>query len=346
MPRPSDPTRVGHRATIRDVANAAGVDPSLVSRVVNNDPKASASPATRARILEAVEELGYRANAAARGLASSSTQTLGLVLPDLANPMYGSVLAGVAREAEATGYGLIVASRAEGEPEESFSRLLQTGPVDGLLVASGLFGDDFLRKITHVGGGPVVLVNRRVRGVHASVTVDDAAGSALAVGHLVEHGHRDIIGLFGPDEIDTSLRRRTGYEQGMRDGGSEPRSIGLESWSMHSGYEAALEILQSGQRPTALFASTVAMGIGILRATRELGIDVPTDLSVIALHDIELADYLAPPLTVVKMPTEDMGARAVRLLVSLIGGGEPANQVVRGPMSVVERATVSVPPNR
>ena len=345
MAQPIGSGRVGHRATIRDVANAAGVDPSLVSRVVNNHPKASASPATRARILAAVEQLGYRANAAARGLASASTQTLGLVLPDLANPMYGAVISGVAREAELTGYALIVASRAEGEPEESFGRLLQTGPVDGLLVASGLLGDDFLRRVTF-GGGPVVLVNRRVQGVQASVTVDDAAGSALAVQHLVERGHRDIVGLFGPDDVDTSLRRRTGFEQGMRAAGLTPRSVGLTSWSMPAGYQAGLDLLSSGARPTAVFASTVAMGIGILRATRELGIDVPGELSVIGLHDIELADYLAPPLTLVKMPTEDMGAKAVRLLVSLISGGSPSNQVVRGPMSIVERASVAAPRSR
>jgi LacI family transcriptional regulator len=329
--------------TIRDVATAAGVDPSLVSRVVNDDPKASASAATRERILEVVERLGYRANAAARSLASARTQTLGLLLPDLGNPMYGSILTGVAREAEEKGYGVIVASRAAGESEESFSRLLQTGPVDGLLVASGLFGDEFLRRITRVGGGPIVLVNRRVRGVQSSVTVDDTAGSVLAIRHLIDHGHRDIVGLFGPDEIDTSLRRRKGYEKAMLAAGLTPRSVGIDSWTMDAGYRAGLDLLSTGPLPTALFASTVAMSVGILRAARELDIDVPGRVSVIALHDTELADYLAPPLTVVKMPTEEMGARAVRLLISLIDGGEPANQVVRGPMAVVERASVAAP---
>jgi LacI family transcriptional regulator len=343
MPRTNDQTRARRRVTIRDVAAAAGVDPSLVSRVVNDDPKASASAATRARILEVVEQLGYRANAAARSLASSSTSTIGLLLPDLANPMYGSILTGVARESEERGYGVIVASRAEGESEESFSRLLQTGPVDGLLIASGLFGDDFLRRITRFGGGPVVLVNRRVRGVGASVTVDDAAGAELAVRHLVEHGHRDIVGLFGPDDVDTSLRRRRGYEKAIAAAGLASRTVGLESWNMQAGHRAALELFDSADRPTAVFASTIAMGIGVLRAARERDIAVPDDVSVIAFHDIELADYLAPPLSVVKMPTEEMGARAVRLLISLIEGGEPGNQVVRGPMSVIARASVARP---
>jgi LacI family transcriptional regulator len=331
------------RVTLRDVATAAGVDPSLVSRVVNNDPKAAASVETRQRILQLVEELGYRANVAARGLASSRTRTLGLLLPDLSNPMYESILTGVAKEATIQGYGVIVGTRADDESEESFSRLLQTGPVDGLLVASGLLSDEYLRRITR-GGGPVVLVNRRVQGVRSSVTVDDAAGAALAIDHLVGLGHREIAAIFGPDEVDTSLRRRNGYETAMHGAGLESRALRLRSWRMADGYQASLELLRHASRPTAVFASTIAMGIGTLRAARELDLDVPRQLSVVALHDVEIAEYLAPSLTVVRMPTVAMGRKAVKLLVSIIDGGKSANTVVKGPIEVIHRESTAEPP--
>lgn len=134
------------RATIRDVARIAKVDPSLVSRIVNKDPKASASPATRKRVLDAVEELGYRANSAARMLKTAQTQMIGLMLPDMANPMYAAIILGVEQRCKELGYGILLGDHAEGNSEKIFTDLLERGQVDGLLIASGILSDTFLKK--------------------------------------------------------------------------------------------------------------------------------------------------------------------------------------------------------
>ena len=329
------------RPTIKDVARIVGVDQSLVSRVVNNDPKASASPATRQRILEVVEQLGYSASVMARGLRTARTDTIGLLLPDLTNPMYASIVRGAETQALARDFGIVIGTHVEGERQEPLTRLLQQRRVDGLLVASGVLRDDFMRKVATTGAGPVVLVNRRVRGVTASVVVDDAAGARTAADHLTSLGHRKIAGLFGPSAIDTTLRRRKGFEQGCSAAGINPTVVELSSWGSEHGYHGAQELLRKSTRPTAIFASTLAVGIGVLRAAREMAIDVPHKLSVVALHDAEIADYLAPPLTTVVMPSEKMGAYAVDLLVSMIGGGAPRQVFIKDTPTLVVRSSTA-----
>jgi LacI family transcriptional regulator len=319
----------GKRPTLRDVAELVGVDPSLVSRVVNNDPKSSASEATRKRILDAVDLLGYQASVMARGFRMTRTWTLGLLLPDLFNPMYASIVGGVEQQAQSQGYGVVVGVHDENEGK-NFTELLRQGRVDGLLIASGVLKDDELRRVIASGVGPVVLVNRRVRGIRASVVVDDESGAKLAVDHLRDLGHRNIGGMFGPTGVDTSVRRKKGFIAGCRDMAPASRpTLDMPSWNYVAGYEGALELLNRKKRPSGIFASTLAMGIGTLRAARELNIQIPHDLSVIALHDSEIANYLDPPLTTVAMPAEEMGREAVEMLVSLIDGG-PSREVIVG----------------
>ena len=209
------------RVTIRDVAALADVDVSLVSRVLNDHPKASAAAATRTRILEAARSLGYQPNVVARGLRMARTWTLGLMLPNLTNPMYAEIIRAAEERARERGFGLVFGTHVDGEGEATFARLLQQGRVDGLLTASGVHGDAFLRRVAHGGFGPVVMLNRRVRGVQPTVTVDDAAGAALAVRHFAELGHRVVAGIFGPATIETSRRRRSGFLGAARRAGIE-----------------------------------------------------------------------------------------------------------------------------
>lgn len=330
--------RAGKRSTLRDVAQLAGVDASLVSRVVNQHPKASATPQTRARILAAVETLGYRPNVAARGLRLARTFMIGLLLADLSNPMYSAIISGAEEQAHEMGFGLLTGTHHEGESESTFARLLQQGRVDGLLVASGLKRDAFIRQVA--ANGPVALVNRRVRGVGASVVVDDAAGARLAIDHLVGLGHTNICGLFGPGYIDTSQRRQAGFASACQELGVTGAAVTCPSWNAAAGYQAARELIGTQDRFTAVFASTFLMGIGVLRAARELRVPVPKRLSVIALHDSELADYLAPPLTTVAMPSREMGRLGVSLLVGMLDGRPPRHVVVPDdPLLVVRGST-------
>jgi LacI family transcriptional regulator len=322
------------------VAKLARVDPSLVSRVVNNDPKASAGKETRQRIMDAVEELGYSASHLARGLRTSKTSTVGLLLPDISNPMYASIVTGVESRARELGYGLALGIHVEGAQEDTFVQMLRQARVDGLLVASGALTDDFLRQVASQPNGPVVLVNRRVKGVRSSVVVDDAAGALLAVTHLTELGHSRVGGLFGPSSIDTSVRRKKGFMAGCREAGIDPLSVEMPNWRAEDGYQGALSMLTSRHRPTAIFASTLTMGMGVLRAAHELDISAPDELSVIALHDSYIADYLLPTLTTVELPTAAMGSAAVDQLLSLLDGGAHKQLVIpQKPALVLRQST-------
>jgi LacI family transcriptional regulator len=328
------------------VAALAGVDASLVSRVLNDHPKASAAAATRARIHEAARTLGYQPNVVARGLRMARTWTLGLLLPNLANPMYADIARAAERRAVERGFGLIFGTHEEGKEEATFARLLQQGRVDGLLAASGTLGDGLLRRLADTGQGPVVMLNRRVRGVRPSVTVDDAAGAALAVTHLAGLGHRYVAGIFGPGAIDTLRRRRSGFLAGAEAQGIEATLVEASGLDAAAGRAAAAEVFRAKPKATAIFASTFAIGVGTLRAAREHGIRVPEDVSLIALHDSELADYLSPPMTTVGLPVAEMAHRAVDLLIDLIDGAKPYSVVVDTAPVLKARGSTAPPPGR
>ena len=316
------------RATIRDVARLAKVDPSLVSRIVNNDPKGSASVATRKRVLEVVEELGYRANSAARMLKTARTQMIGLLLPDFANPMYTAIISGVEKRCSEIGYGVLLGDHAEGNSEKTFTNLLESGQVDGLLIASGTLSDSFLKNEVLNHHDSVVMINRKVRGAAASVTVKDELGAELAVQHLSQYGTKTIVGIFGPQNIDTAQRRKKGFESAATKLGLKHQSIEVTSWGMEGGRKIGVELLKNKVLPDAVFASTLMMGIGFLRAAHELSISIPNDVRVVALHDSSIADYLTPSLTTVNLPSIEMGIQAVDLLVRIMNGGSPTNLVI------------------
>jgi LacI family transcriptional regulator len=217
---------------------------------------------------------------------------------------------------------------------------LQQGRVDGLIVASGLLRDAFIRRIASGQDGPVVLVNRRVNRVKASVVVDDAAGAALATRHLIDNGHVNLAGLFGPPAIDTSRRRRNGYSRALRSVGLETVAVDMPGWDFRNGYDGIHQILEAYPDTTAVFVSTMVMAVGAIRGLRELGLVVPDDVSLVALHDSELASYLNPPLTTVSLPVRQMGIEAVDLLANLIDGGSPSSVVVDGEPLLIERLSV------
>ena len=316
---------------------------SLVSRVLNNHPKASASPATRDRILDAARTLGYQPNVVARGLRMARTWTLGLLLPNLSNPLYADIAGATERRAEERGYGLIFGIHVEGEEEAIFARLLSQSRVDGLLVASGVLGDAFLRRFADAGHGPLVMVNRRVRGVRPAVIVDDAAGAALAVEHLSDLGHIKVAGIFGNAAIDTTRRRRAGFIDAAARAGMHTVLVDAGGLDRAAGRVAAAEIFARHGGVTAIFASTFAIGMGVLLAAREAGVAVPADLSVIALHDSDLADYFSPPLSTVRLPVDEMAHRAVDLLLDLIDGAPPRSLVTQTPPSLTLRESTAPP---
>lgn len=333
------------RVTLKEVAAFVGVDPSAVSRAVNNDPGLSVSSETRERILAAVEKLGYRPNVGARGLRMSRSWTVGFILPSLSNPMYESITRGVESAAERHGYNVVIGSQIEGRSTVAFTRLLQEGRVDGLLVASGSLEDQFIRKIAEDGPGPVITVNRRVQGVLSSVVVDDERASATAAKFLEGLGHKRIGGIFGPARIDTAIRRRRGFVTAANKARLRVTCADWDSWSAQDGYLGTLQILESAPDVTAIYASTLLMGIGALRAAAEVGRNVPTDLSVLCLHDSHIAEFLNPPLTAIRLPTERLGAAAVEMLIERLNGESPRAVVIGGAGEIIQRGSTGRPGN-
>ena len=323
---------------LRDVAAAAGVDASVVSRVLSGDSRLSIRPETRQRVLEAAARLDYRPNTAARTLKTARTMAIGMIVPDLANVSYATIAQGAEEAAGAAGYTLLVAhgSAAERLPDLH-------GRIDGLLI--GMATSETPRHGEFGGGVPALLVNRREPCGIASVTVDDEAGGALATRHLISLGHRLIAHVAGPQNADTARRRLRGYASALEAAGIEldPERIAETSFDEAGWHVAADRLLQLEPRPTALFVANVHAAIGALAAARRLGLRIPEDVSLVSFHDAPFAAYLDPPLTTVRMPLEEMGRRAVDSLLALLSGRPVGDVMVGTPPELVVRASAARP---
>jgi len=327
---------------LSDVARAAGVGTSIASRVLNGDPTVSVRPETSARIIAAARELNYRPNAFARGLKLARTMTLGMVV-NLAYSENLEMIASVERRAAMAGYVTVLADASEFvERGEAYRRLLLEGRVDGLLIATGLGSNAFVRELCQQAL-PVVLLNRHLRSAAPSVTVDDAQGMQEAVQHLIALGHRRIGHLGGPGN-DVSQRRQEGYETGMRAASleflSEP--VALAPPAEEGGYIAMQRLLTADAIPTAVTVWTVTAAVGALAAARHAGLEVPGDVSIVALHESPVAAYLEPALTCVQMPLREMAEKGVDTLLALVGGQRTRSSMIRAPAPrLIERASTA-----
>jgi LacI family transcriptional regulator len=336
----------GGRVTISDVAALAGVDKAIVSRVVNQKA-VSIRPETKERVLQAIQDLGYRGNMAARSLRTASTGAIGLFIPDFANPVYAEIITGAEAAALARGYVLMVgSSMAAGHRTRDYLETLGEGRVDGMLLAGGPISLAEQQTLA-AQGLPWLLVNRRGRSTNRHVVLDDDRAAQVAVGHLLELGHRRIAHVAGPVGADTARRRRDGYRKALRAAGVEPDPVLIEpaDYTPAGGAEATTALFATGRRPTAIFVANVASAIGVLTAVRQLGLSVPDDVSVVAVHDLPLADHLVPALTTVRMPLRRLGARAVELLLGT-DPREPVAEVVREPIELVIRSSTARPVRR
>jgi LacI family transcriptional regulator len=333
------------RANLKDVARVAGVDVSTASRVLNGSVTQRVSVETRARILEAANSLEYRPNALARGLRTSRVFALGIVVPQLDNPVFSSAIRGAELAASALGYSLIISHRdpsraAEGE----YSRLTAAHRVDGLLVAS-LDEDRGLIEALDEAGVPFVLMNRRI-GDAPAVALDSHEAARVGVDHLLELGHRRIAHLAGRLEGFNGQARLAGYQAALQSRGlaADPELVEPAGYTVEGGKRAVEALLaRLHPRPTAILAATVVSAAGALSALHEAGLGIPSDISIVAIHDAPIAAMVYPALTTVQTPTEGMGARAVELLVRLIGGEQCASPPLLPPSGLILRRSTAAP---
>lgn len=304
-------------ATLKQVAQLAGVDSSTVSRVINNDSSLSIKLETRERILNAIKELNYTPNLAARNLKNRETKILGLAITDFFNPVMASIIHGAELRAKREGYNLLVYS-AEQDQSKIINSLVDR-QIDGLLISSPEFGDEDILKLNDKDL-PIISVNRKVLGMENYVTVNDMQGSKLGVKHLIEFGHKKIAHISGPLYTTTGVERLMGYRKAINEENIKFTSefVQESEYSIEGGYIAMKNLLSLSNRPTAVFASSILIALGAMKAIHEEGLSIPNDISLVGFHDVYFADAIFPGLTTVKMPLEEMGDIAIGKLIDII----------------------------
>jgi len=327
---------------MKDVAELARVSVSTVSHVMNGTRRVSEE--TRGDVLAAVEELSYKPNLLAKGLKTRRTYTIGLLIPDIQNSFFTSVVRGVEDVALSCGYHLFLCNTDEdpGREEEYITELAKKR-VDGLMVAPSA------RRGSHFGrlrdeGVPFVFLDRDVEGVDADVvSVDNRTGMRLIAEHLVGLGHQRIGMISGPLDKASGYERHLGLRDALADLGVELEDslVRFGDFRTSGGREGAGELLDLPSPPTALVTANNQMTLGALLTVNEMGLDVPGDLSVVGFDDPEWAPLTGPPLTTLAQPIYEMGVRAARMLLEGIEDGpdEESRRVLLEPWLVVREST-------
>lgn len=332
------------RATIDDVARLAKVHKATVSRALNPHTEHQIAKTTAQRVKAAARELGYVPNVLARGLRTSSSMTIGVILPDLTNPFFPPMVRGIENVLGAAGYTALLANTDDREEAETaaISSLLARS-VDGLIVASGHEGFTALAAALEAGVR-AVLFNRDAGGLPCPlVTGDDAVGTRQAVAHLVGLGHRELLHLAGQPRLSTSVTRQRAFEEACREFGVVSRVVHVDALTIDAGMRA-MDAVLAVEPPTAIVAANDLVALGVLRSLRAHGLSCPTDVSLVGFNDMLFAEDFTPPLTTVRVPTVRMGEVAAELLLSSIGGEEIApDTVVRLPVELVVRGSTAAP---
>ncbi|MGO1638309.1 LacI family DNA-binding transcriptional regulator [Ancrocorticia populi] len=334
------------RATTRaDVARLAGVSTAVVSYVVNDGPR-GVSDATRDKVLRAIQQLNYRPNASARALKTGSTKSLGVVVSDITNPHYAEFVEAIDAAANEDGLSLMLGiSHGDSEGEEALIQNLIKRGVDGLLLINCRLTDDRLRSLGATDK-PCVLLDRSLSGsMLSTVNADLRAGARMAVEHLADHGHRAIAYISGPLSGMQTDHRADAYEAVLRERGLPQFERKTAAWTRDGGYEAANDLLSLPEPPTAIFAASDLMAIGVLNAAQERGVRVPDDLAIVGLDGTAESKYVSPALTTVRQPLQLMAKTAVDLLASAEGQPHqtifPVELVVRGSCGAHDGATTA-----
>ncbi len=339
------------RVTQADVAQRAGVSISVVSRELNGDPELRARPETRRRIHRAVEELGYTPSHAARSLRLSKAFAVGVIVPDLNNPIYHELVRGIDETAEELGYHVLMSRTEHMEPGADFLRKLAgEGRVDGFLIQRRDETDqrDFVR-LADAGGRPIILMNARWSR-HGSVVHDDEGAGRMATQHLLDLGHREIALIGGDRHSHTAAARERGYLQAIHGAAMRRRSAWVlnRPYLPDAGREAMIELCTANhRRPTAVVVANLHAAIGALLGAREVGLKVPEQLSLVAIHDWWIASYTRPQLTTVRMPQRALGRAAMKLLHRRLEGEPAEDLTITDPVpQLIQRESTAPPPRR
>lgn len=329
--------------TIYDVAREANVSMATVSRVVNNNP--NVKPQTRKKVFDAIEKLGYRPNAVARGLASKKTTTVGVVIPDISNAIFAEVARGIEDIANMYHYNIILCNAdKKKEKEIRVINTLLEKQVDGLLFMGGAVTDEHIQAFKTSTVPIVLCATTDEREMYPSVDIDHEAAARDAVRALIRQGHRRIAMISGSlQDPSNGYARFQGYKTALQEAGLsvDEDLVRIGNYRYESGVETARYFLEQNPRPTAIFAANDEMAIGAIHAIQDAGFRVPEDISVISVDNIRMASMVRPQLTTVAQPMYDIGAVAMRLLTKLMNKESVQNERVILQHELINRQTVA-----
>jgi LacI family transcriptional regulator len=333
--------------TLRDVARAARVHPGTVSRALNAATRGLVNEETAERVIRAAEELGYRPNPIARGLKTSRSFTVGVLVPDLMNPLFPPIVRGIEDRLGAAGYTSLIAN-TDNDPERELvdSQTMRARQVDGIIAATAR-RDHRLHDALLEAGIELVLVNRRQSDLPvSSATADDRMGMRLSVEHLLSAGHTRIAHLAGPLDYSTGLDRYESFHKTMRAGGVEPDAelvLVAEAFTEAEGARLCTQLISSRSEFTAVAAGNDLLALGCYDVFDERGIRCPDDVSVVGFNDMPFAARFQPPLTTIHIPHYEIGKAAGELMLERLQDGDAPPREIRLEPNLVVRGS-SAPP--
>lgn len=337
----------GKLPTLHDVAKAAQVSIATVSATIHGTARVSHE--LQARVREAIKALGYRPNLIAQSLKLGSTRAIGLIVTDITNPFFTSVVRSIEDIAHANSFALILCNSDENIQKERINlQLVRSRMVDGLIFSPVGAADeyaDFAHNPT-----PTVLLDRTIDGQNLdAVTVDNAGGTYGAVRHLIALGHRRIAIVTGPEHLTTSRERLQGYRRALAEAGisMDEALVRGGGFRQQHAYDATLALLASRSPVTAIFASNNLMAIGVMLALKDIGLRCPEHVSVACFDDFDWANVFHPRLTTVAQPTNAIGQQVMNLLLGRMdhsASDYPSRQVVLQPELIVRDSCA--PPSR
>jgi LacI family transcriptional regulator len=329
---------------MRDVAEQAGVSVTTVSHVINNTRPVK--PETRSRVEQAMRVLGYQPNVLARSLRRGKTNTIGVILPDNANPYFAEVVRGIEDTSFAHDFSVILCnSDNDLDKEHLYTNVLIEKQVAGIIFVAAGLSEENIHNL-QLRGVPAVLVDRQVSGIQLdSVFANNRQGGYLAARHLIELGHTSIACITGPGGVRSSSERVAGYRQALEAGeiDFDAQLVIAGDFQYQSGYEAAAQLVEQGSLPSAVFACNDLMAVGVYRFANEQQLHIPDDMSIIGFDDIPLAGFTQPPLTTVHQSKTKMGSRAAELLIERIANQDiEIRQEILDVQLVVRESTARV----